>query len=320
MSAGSGGSPVSPGRSGSSGRWKSEPPQGTSPARWASCASSRRRSGVWSGRCTSMPREPPPAQPQDERRQRRRVHPQRRRVGEHGGAARVGHQPDRLLRAQPRVGDVRRAAVGRGSGRTRPGGRGRAPRPRAASATCGRPIGPAGPGDDVLKAHRAPPARRAADDALGARRARRPAARPAGRRGARAPPRGSSPAGAASPTGARTDSSTPGTTRTPRARAGLERLGHAVEGVVVGDREHADARRRRQLDQRRGRQRAVGGDGVGVEVGLRPGARRRPASPTRPLASRAAMTRAGALLRASRTRSGCARPGSPAPRTGRSRR
>ena len=44
------------------------------------------------------------------------------------------------------------------------------------------------------------------------------------------------------------------------------RLGHAVDGVVVREREQLDARRGGALDDLRGRQRAVGVDGVGLQV------------------------------------------------------
>ena len=69
-------------------------------------------------------------------------------------------------------------------------------------------------------------------------------------------------------------------------------LGHAVHRVVVGHGQDAHAVLRGQLDQRRGREPAVGGDGVGVEVGSGGGGYAVTAPPMRPRASSSAMTSA----------------------------
>ena len=73
----------------------------------------------------------------------------------------------------------------------------------------------------------------------------------------------------------------------PHAQAGAGRdgLGHPAQRVVVGHRQHPHPRVRGQLHQRRRRQGAVGGEGVGVEVG--PAGRCGYAATARPMRPRA---------------------------------
>ena len=71
----------------------------------------------------------------------------------------------------------------------------------------------------------------------------------------------------------------------PSAPPGRDRLGDARQRVVVGHGQDRHPALRRQRDQRRGRQRPVGGDGVGVEVGPAGGGYAVTAPPMRPRAS-----------------------------------
>ena len=216
----------------SPGRWKSEPPVATSPWRRASAAYASRRSGVWSGRWTSIPRSPAPARRPHEGREGRAVHAQRGGVGEgrpplrrrstsrsasSGAMAAVGDGGRAAVAEEAVEGVLAVAGVARGDDARRPGGDGRwAPRRGA-------------------RRRRSSPARRRSARRATMRRARasRAARSSASRAGERppGPARGGSPAGASSPRAARTDSSTPGTTRTPSAAPAAMRRGHARPAV-----------------------------------------------------------------------------------------
>ncbi len=236
-----------------------------------------------------MPRSPAPAQPPDEGRERRGVHAQRRRVGEDGRAARLGHERQSLLRGHAAVGDRGRPAVGEvavegvlavarvAGGDDRVGDVGAADRT-------------GGAGGDVLERHRRARLGQAADDLAGARLPRRPQLlEPVGERPRRglAEVREQVHRARGGP-----HRQLDGRHHPQAARAaGADGCGHAAERVVVGDRHDGHALAGGQLDQRRGLERPVGGDGVEVEVGPA-GGYAVTARPTRPRASSSARTRA----------------------------
>jgi hypothetical protein len=173
-------------------------------------------------------------------------------VGEDGGAARVGHQPDGVARAEGLVRDVRGRAVGE-EAVERVLAVARVPGGHEGVGHVGPADGPARPGGDVGERDRDAHRHEPADDPGGPVRAGRAQLGQAGgdRLGRHVGEVGEQVQRARGRAHRHLD---PRDHPDAEGGARLERLGNAVEGVVVGDREDAHPRRRRQRHQRRGRQ------------------------------------------------------------------